>query len=154
MTENKFTDEEVIRALECCKDADCLNCPRWSEEWTSGMCADFLPSLLDLINRQKAEIERLTVELVGMRGAANSYKMHYDNAKAEIERLKETLDATIAGQETLQKHIDAARAEAVKEFAVRLGQEAELMTRLCDGKHVMAVALKQIFGISEQEGRT
>ena len=59
MTEHKFTNEEVIKALECCANADCLNCPRWTEDWSSGMCADFLPSVLDLINRQKAEIERL-----------------------------------------------------------------------------------------------
>ena len=58
MTEHKYTDEEVIKALECCAHADCMNCPRWSEEWTSGMCADFLSDVLDIINRQRAEIER------------------------------------------------------------------------------------------------
>ncbi len=34
----------------------------------------------------RAEVERLTVELQAMRGAANSYKMHYENAKAEVAR--------------------------------------------------------------------
>lgn len=39
------------------------------------------------------QIETLTVELQAMRGAANSYKMHYENARAEAvkefaERLK------------------------------------------------------------------
>ena len=34
----------------------------------------------------KSEVERLTVELEAMRGAANSYKMHYENAKTEIAR--------------------------------------------------------------------
>ena len=38
---------------------------------------------LAIIDRQKEEIERLTVELDAMRGAANSYKMHYENARAE-----------------------------------------------------------------------
>jgi hypothetical protein len=47
---------------------------------------------LDLINRQKAEIEKLNVELVGMRGACESYKMHYDNAQAEIEKLQALVD--------------------------------------------------------------
>lgn len=50
-------DNDIIKALECCKDADCLNCPRWSEEWHSGMCNGFLQEVVDLINRQKAEIE-------------------------------------------------------------------------------------------------
>lgn len=83
MTDHKYTDEQIIKACECCANADCLNCPRWSEEWTSGMCNDFLLSVRDLINRQRAEIQRLTVELDAMRGAANSYKMNYENAKAE-----------------------------------------------------------------------
>ena len=37
----------------------------------------------------KSEVERLTVELDAMRGAANTYKMHYENARKEIERLKD-----------------------------------------------------------------
>ena len=48
----------------------------------------YLPDLVVVIDSQQAEIERLNVELVGMRGACNSYKMHYENAKAEIERLQ------------------------------------------------------------------
>ena len=37
----------------------------------------------------KSEVERLNVELDAMRGAANTYKMHYENAMKEIERLKD-----------------------------------------------------------------
>jgi hypothetical protein len=37
----------------------------------------------------KSEVERLTIELDAMRGAANTYKMHYENARKEIERLKD-----------------------------------------------------------------
>lgn len=37
----------------------------------------------------KSEVERLTVELEAMRTAANSYKMHYENAKAEVKALTE-----------------------------------------------------------------
>ncbi len=39
---------------------------------------------------KRAEIERLNVELKAMRGAANSYKLHYGNMKAEVAR--EVLD--------------------------------------------------------------
>ena len=94
--ERKFTDEEVIKALECCANADCLNCPRWTEEWGSGMCADFLPSVLDLINRQKAEIEIL-------------------NKAVESE-----CDSCACA---LLDERDNARAEAIKEFAERLKEE-------------------------------
>ena len=34
----------------------------------------------------KSEVERLTVELDAMRGAANSYKMHYEKARREVAR--------------------------------------------------------------------
>ena len=47
---------------------------------------------LQITEKQSAEIEKLNVELVGMRGACESYKMHYDNAQAEIERLKALVD--------------------------------------------------------------
>ncbi len=48
-----MTDNEIIKALEYCKDCS----------------ANINSEILDLINRQKAEIERLNTELVGMRGA-------------------------------------------------------------------------------------
>lgn len=34
----------------------------------------------------RSEVEKLTIELEAMRGAANSYKMHYDNAKQEAAK--------------------------------------------------------------------
>ena len=34
-------------------------------------------------------IERLNIELKAMRGAANSLKMHYENAKVEVVRCKD-----------------------------------------------------------------
>ena len=37
----------------------------------------------------QAEIEKLNVELVGMRGACESYKIHYEKAQAEIEKKNE-----------------------------------------------------------------
>lgn len=57
-------------------------------------CGECCPmSLLETIECQEAVIDKQTVELEAMRGAANSYKMHYENAKAEAvkefaERLK------------------------------------------------------------------
>lgn len=54
-----MTDNEIIKALECCKDRDCLNCPMLAKEFCFGLCGDLVSCVLDLINRQKAEIERL-----------------------------------------------------------------------------------------------
>lgn len=84
MTQHKFTDEEVIKALELHSDAlkPCLYKCVYGEERYCG--SKMAKDALALINRQKAEIEKLQTELKAMRGAANSYKMHYENAKVEV----------------------------------------------------------------------
>ena len=68
---------------------------------------------VDEINRQRAEIERLEIELKVMRETANSLKMHYDLAVAERE-------ANVKG---FTESIATVKAEAVKEFADALVQE-------------------------------
>ena len=54
-------DSEIIKALECCACMDnnyCVHCPLYTD--TSNKCSLVLmKNALDLINRQKAEIERL-----------------------------------------------------------------------------------------------
>ena len=56
-----MTDNEIIKALECCqikKVNECAKCPYLPK--ISRDCERFLVTdALDLINRQKAEIERL-----------------------------------------------------------------------------------------------
>ena len=60
MTDKKLTDNEIIEALECCADwcgaISCWDCPLKD---TGCIHFDKLKDVLDLINRQKAEIERL-----------------------------------------------------------------------------------------------
>lgn len=53
-----MTDNEIIKALECCSGLDgCKECP--AKEYNLE-CSDVLKfNALKLINRQKAEIERL-----------------------------------------------------------------------------------------------
>ena len=68
---------------------------------------------LDLINHQKAEIERLEIELKAMRGAANSYK-------AEVERLEKDLIKCKLEKEMLHQTVSEIQANAIKEFAERL----------------------------------
>ena len=120
MTDHKYTDEEVIRALECCAHADCMNCPRWSEEWTSGMCADFLSDVLDLVNRQRAEIAALVSAVDN--STEEFLKLHdeYQNQKAEIERLTIEYAGFRGAANSLKMHYNNARAEAIKEFAERV----------------------------------
>lgn len=94
MTEHKFTDEEVIKALECCcKDnyeGDCPKCPLQ----LNGNCNVILAEhALDLINRQKEEIERLIENFqrsiradakAGM--SAGEILLHINNMLVELKK--------------------------------------------------------------------
>ena len=92
MTDNeKMTDNEIIKELNLRID-------------------DFSRETLDLIKRQKAEIERLNVELKAMRGSANSYKL-------ENERLQKNIDGLNI---FTTNHMKVIRLRAIKEFAERI----------------------------------
>lgn len=88
-----MTDNEIINALECCMGCLCTECPYYDEsaDLEDRDCMGVLVvNALKLINRQKAEINRLK---------------KYDEER-DI-RLHARLTAT-------------ARAEAIKEFAEKL----------------------------------
>lgn len=87
---------------------------------------------LKLKQQHRAEIEKLNVELVGMRGACESYKIHYDNAQAEIERLtaqkmsrEQDRDYWMAQTRIARDSIEFAKYEAYNEFAERLHQNCK-----------------------------
>ena len=81
MTDKKYTDEKIVKALRCCVEVrNCGECPV-KDEPVSECLIIACTNAAKIINRQKTEIEDLKVELAAMRGAANSYR-------AEIERLK------------------------------------------------------------------
>ena len=101
--EPKFTEEDIIKALECCINEDCNNCP-----YTFGNCGhNAMRNTLDLINRQKAEIERLT---------------------DSNNRLKEAVGQLLNND----NGVELIKSEAIKEFAEKLKEEA--VTRLYYGK--------------------
>ena len=84
-----MTDNDIIKALKCCGNQMFSCSDRQCKAKTIG-------NAIDLINRQKAEIERLTIDM-------NAARL---GMIAEHERLK------------------TAKAEAIKEFAERLRKEA------------------------------
>ena len=92
-----MTDAEIIKALKCCNgwDGRCLNCPL-NREGTN--CKEKLTSnALDLINCQKAQIEKLKQE------NEFCHKTITDNAQRALEVTVE--------------EIETAKSEAIKEFA-------------------------------------
>lgn len=138
MTEHKFTDEEVIKALECCANADCLNCPRWSEDWSSGMCADFLPSVLAIINHQKAEIERLQVEL--------------DDLKRDtVPKLQLSLQRANAMGRELEVELEAMRCAANSYFEKVLAKK-DTASHYAPGAEVVTVEVLEHYARQFTEG--
>ena len=133
-----MTDNQIIKALERCpQHTECCYCNSLEE---CGNKRILIESVFDLINRQKAiieksekvehfadraietanaEIERLNIELQSMRSAANSYKMHYEKAQTEIKRLQKNID----GLNIFTKnHIKVIRLQAIKEFVEKFAK--------------------------------
>ena len=78
-----MTDKEIIKALE----SEIHLAEYVDSDYSSNVNLEIIKSALDLITRQRAEIERFKIENQSLRGAANSYKLHYN--KARIEAVKE-----------------------------------------------------------------
>ena len=102
-----MNDSEIIKALECCYVLhQCEDCPCDYDTNGKTLCNEVGANILGLIKRQQAEIDRLNIDLMAMRGAANSYKAHYEDLKSE-------------NLETI-KILKTAKSEAVREFAEKL----------------------------------
>ena len=91
-----MTDAEIVKALECCSgDAEekyCFSCPLYAID----DCQNELNlSALDLINRQKAEIEKRDKSFIELIEVARLWEKKYENARVKAikefaERLKTT----------------------------------------------------------------
>ena len=96
-----MTDNEIIKALECCFiESGCNECPCYIENPDAKECLETVGILaIDLIKRQQAEIERLENRI--------------NEKNEEIDRISYAL----ADEVKLKAEI---KAEAIKEFAERL----------------------------------
>ena len=96
MTDNKFTDEEIKSSLEVIATTrNCNECKIRNCKWGTCNCSQITANAaLDLINRQKAEIEKLKGSTIV-------------NNIMESQRIKRE-----------------AKAEAVKEFAEKLKEKS------------------------------
>ena len=80
-------DKEIINALECCSKMSlyhipCEDCPAIHENCLSGRI--LTKQALDLINRQKAEIERLTLEYAGFQAGVKQFAKDGKKVKADV----------------------------------------------------------------------
>lgn len=137
MTDKKFTDEEIIKALECCTKAktmgDCieLNCP-FRNDWDLCLSSEIQKMALDLINRQKAENERLKKDNKTYKLANQIIADQRDQLDKDIDELEEEINA-------LNFYRIKARTEAYKEFAEKLKEvcRRESYLAVCDIDHLL-----------------
>ena len=75
-----MTNKEIIKALECCESHTCFGCPFYAD--MGYKCKGVNAQLIDLINRQQAEIDRLTKYNTDV-----AFKHYDDGIKEFAERL-------------------------------------------------------------------
>ncbi len=102
-----MTDNEIIKALECCEQTILPYCSSCSYNKMSGCSKKLKQDALDLINRQRAEIERYEKE---NHEKFNKWMLLDKRTKERYAELYEVAKGVV-------------RAEAVKEFAERLKEE-------------------------------
>ena len=97
-----MTDNEIIKALKLCPKRNmkskCTQCPYFESD---GICLEVLMAdSLDLINRQKAEIERLEHSAKQWEDTAKDIFISRENIKAEaIKEFAERLEEILARYE-------------------------------------------------------
>lgn len=88
-----MTDNDVIKALETCvKEGTCAECPCYAG--SASCLLNLTTNTLDLIKRQKEELERLKAEIKNTDNILNSLdrplvEVEYKAIKDFAERLKE-----------------------------------------------------------------
>ena len=102
-----MTDNEIIKALECCKELICKDCPIFPNSTPVLLCKSRLEKeALDLIKRQQAEIEEL----------------ESDNGVTQY-LLSEAWEGIEEKDKWFEKRESIVKAEAITEFAERLKAE-------------------------------
>ena len=140
MPDKKLTDNEIVKALECCRDIDikCETC----QLWTDSECTKVLhQATIDLINRlqtknkeldeklviykgtidwQVKEINRLQAENSNLTSDLTSLQNDLTSLQAENERLNIRLRKTEHQFADIGKMYSEIKAEAYKEFEEKI----------------------------------
>lgn len=127
LTDKNYTDEEIISSLEVIATTrNCSECKIRNCKWGTCNCEQTTANAaLELINRQKLEIEKLNIQLQGLWNTASLYKAESEMWEGYNENLL-TANNTILSNEIL-----SAKTEAYKEFAERLKDAFPECNRHC-----------------------
>lgn len=135
MTDKKFTDKEIIDSLSNCALAHhnpdfCKECHY--KDLGHVTCTAFITNdAIDLINRQKSEIESL-----------KKTEIEIDDFCRRLCRMRMLNGSAIASYQDLQNYIQQEKAEAYKEFAEKL--KAAAMSCLMGGKYYKIITTRCI----------
>ena len=140
MSERKYTDEEIVKALECCQHRECQECIRlYTGRPIEDDCRlDLIYDSLTFIKCQNAGIDKLQEVNADLNESLRLAAEANKDLKAEIERLTKERDAMRSTAYLLKKHyewavkaqetsvkafsefIHAVRSDAINEFAERV----------------------------------
>lgn len=129
MTDKKITDEEIKSSLEVIATTrNCNECKIRNCKWGTCNCSQITANAaLDLINRQKAEIERLGKRISGQKHALFEQQAYTAELQNEIVKLKDYNENLLAANTVLSNEVLESKAkaevEAYEEFAEKLKEE-------------------------------
>jgi hypothetical protein len=109
MTDHKFTVDEIIKALECCRDfGDCSLCPYAGATFEDEPdCAEKMHTdALALINRQKVEIESLKIANEKMYSANKEQEAEIESLNAIHADMTESLRLAAEANKDMQAEIN------------------------------------------------
>lgn len=148
MTDKKFTDEQIIKALKCMLGVQsndpeysisCYGCAFEEDAICDAYCSDEMAKVaLDLINRQKAEVERLKKRISDKKHTLLEQQTYTAELQRKLETKCDDCDNIRLSRPEYWKAIKAAKAEAYKEFAERLIKNSRLIA-YANGFDVKAV---------------
>ena len=107
MEEKKLTDKEIVKVLGCCikeEHKDCMHCGEYVSQFDCMRNA--ISNALDLIHRQKAEIERLTERKEFWENMHDKVVNQFENLEDKIEEYENALVMKQYRITELQKQVD------------------------------------------------
>lgn len=116
MEEKKLTDEELVKALECCVKNDCEKCPYLIKGFDCVISKQAENDVIDLIHRLQSENERLSliasvldkgvaVEIVNIQETIDTQKAEIERLTEENERVRERKNEVLHRNLELKKQV-------------------------------------------------
>ena len=102
MTENKFTEKEILKALYCCNAGLCEECPVGKQ-----VCFETPLEIIasDLIGKQKAKIDELEYILMGVMHSVDKWLEDDELKQDEVNRAATMREKTLQIVENTRRNV-------------------------------------------------